>query len=114
VRTGRERRRLSTAYVGRPYSTTLGSTQTVALVIRGSTPCALCEAILKDGDDIIGTSGRPLQPDHPLWRYQDAGMHRACFENWPLRDSFRRAFNEYDGPWFMREDGSLEERGRAV
>ena len=95
----------------------------MALVFLGQTPCAICGVILKEGDDIFATSGGPITPNDPLWQYQDAGMHRSCFQAWPLRDSFRQLFNEhfdrhFRGMRFIREDGTVEERepsaGRAV
>jgi hypothetical protein len=87
----------------------------MALIFTGKTTCAICGAILKEGEDIFGTAGGPIQPNDPLWRYQDAGMHRDCFRKWPLRDSFRKKFNEYfdrhfRGMRFIREDGTMEER----
>jgi hypothetical protein len=95
----------------------------MALILSGKTPCAICGVTLQRGDDIFATSGGPIQPTDPLWQYQDAAMHRACFRSWPLRDSFRQEFNEYfdrhlRGVRFMHEDGTIEERdprpGRAV
>ena len=95
----------------------------MALILTGKTPCAICGAILKEGDDIFATSGGPIQPNDPLWQFQDAGMHRDCFRNWPLREPFRQKFNQYydrhlRGMRFIREDGIVEERepssGRAV
>jgi hypothetical protein len=87
----------------------------MALILLGKTTCAICGAILKEGDDIFATSAGPIEPNDPLWQYQDAGMHRDCFRKWPLRDSFRQKFNEYferqvRGMCFMREDGTVEER----
>ena len=87
----------------------------MALILTGKTPCAICGVILIEGDDIFATSGGPVQPNDPLWPYQDAGMHRSCFRTWPLRDSFRQKFNEYferhlRGMRFIREDGTVEER----
>ena len=87
----------------------------MALISLNSTVCAICGAPLRDGDDIFATSGGPIQVEDPLWKYQDAAMHRACFATWPLRDEFRGKFNvHYDrhlrGMRFMREDGIVEER----
>jgi hypothetical protein len=87
----------------------------MALIFAGKTPCAICGTVLKEGDDIFATSGGPIQPNDPLWQYQDAGMHRECFRNWSLRDSFRQKLNEYfefhlRGMRFIREDGTFEER----
>jgi hypothetical protein len=87
----------------------------MALVFIGKTPCAICGVILQESDDIFATSGGPIERTDPLWQYQDAAMHRACFRKWALRDSFRQKFNDYyyrhfRGMRFIREDGVIEER----
>ncbi len=87
----------------------------MALVTKGRTPCAICGAVLKAADDIFATSGGPIQPSDPLWKFQDAGMHRQCFQKWPLRDSFRAKYNDFfknhlRGMRYIHEDGTLEER----
>jgi hypothetical protein len=87
----------------------------MALVLLGKTPCAICGVILQESDDTFGTSGGPIERTDPLWQYQDAAMHRACFRQWALRDVFRQRFNDYyaehfRGMRFIREDGVIEER----
>jgi hypothetical protein len=87
----------------------------MALILLGKTTCAICGVVLNDGDDIFATSGGVMQTNDPLWKYQDAGMHRHCFRNWPQRESFRQKFNDYfdrhfRGMRFIREDGTLEDR----
>ena len=87
----------------------------MAQIIQNKTPCAICGNVLKQDDDIIGTSGGPMPPEDPLWQYQDAGMHRACFRDWSLRDDFRERFNTYwerhcRGMRYMTEDGTVEDR----
>jgi hypothetical protein len=87
----------------------------MALIIRGRTACAICGAVLSAGDDIFATSGGPIQPSDPLCKFQDAGMHRHCFQEWPLRDVFRAKYNNFfknylRGMRYIQEDGTVEER----
>ena len=87
----------------------------MALILADRTTCAICGVTLAQSDELVSTSSGPIEPSNPLWRYQDAAMHRSCFISWPLRDAFRARFNEYyarhlRGMRFMREDGSIENR----
>jgi hypothetical protein len=83
--------------------------------MRGRTRCPICDALIAERDDVVSTSGGPIQPDDPLWTFQDAAMHRQCFRAWSQRDAFRARFNDYfekhlRGMKFMREDGEIELR----
>jgi hypothetical protein len=87
----------------------------MALIIRGRTACAICGAVLSAGDDIFATSGGPIQPSDPLCKFQDAGMHRHCFQEWPLREAFRAKYNNFfknhlRGMRYIHEDGTVEKR----
>ena len=89
----------------------------MALIFRGRTLCAICGGTLLKGEDIFATSGSVVPPNDPLWTYLDAAMHRKCFREWPLHDSFITKFNEHHyrhsrGVRFIREDGTIEERER--
>ena len=69
----------------------------MALIIRGSSKCALCERVIEAQDDIVATS-HFLGPGHQLWRYSDAPMHRECFLAWGDRRAFVDSFNSIVGP----------------
>jgi len=61
----------------------------VALVWDGM-PCALCGEPL-DPDDCFATT-HFLDRSHPLEPYSDAAMHWACYDEWPSRPEFSRAY----------------------
>jgi hypothetical protein len=87
----------------------------MVLIFTGKSPCAICGAILKEGEDIFAKSAGPIQSNDSLWRYQDSGAHRDWFRKRPRRYSFGQKFNEYfdhhlRGMRFIREDGTMEER----
>ena len=87
----------------------------MALVLLGESTCPLCDEVLEQGQDIVATSAFIEDSEHPLWPFQDAGIHRTCFLEWPERERFVTLFNDYHarnyrGMLFMHSDGSLEER----
>jgi hypothetical protein len=45
----------------------------------------------------MGTSHFITDPSDPFWSFSDAAMHRMCFLNWPLRDSFITRYNQMMG-----------------
>jgi hypothetical protein len=51
----------------------------VALIIPGSTRCAACGEVIKDGDAVTGLPHFISDCDHPLFRFTDCGFHSACF-----------------------------------
>ena len=65
----------------------------MALIILGRSPCPLCGRSLEKTDEIVATSHFIGDPADPLWRFADAGMHRACFVEWPRRSEFIARFN---------------------
>lgn len=54
----------------------------------GVTSCALCQLIVSEVDDLVGTSHFIGDHTHPWWRYSDSQMHRRCFCAWELRRTF--------------------------
>lgn len=68
-------------------------TLSVAIILRGRTPCAICGSALERDDDIVATSHFISDPADPLWQFSDAGMHRSCFLAWDLRATFVERFN---------------------
>jgi hypothetical protein len=84
----------------------------MALLILGHSECPICGVHLQKDDEIFATSGCWTEPDHPLFEFQDAAMHRNCFDAWPLRAEFVASFNQYYtkqpvGAREMLEDGSI-------
>jgi hypothetical protein len=87
----------------------------MALVILEKSECPLCGKVLRQGESLVMTSPFIEERTHPLWRFSDAAMHRACFLAWSERPLFIETFNSYfdrhlRGMRYMLEDGSIEER----
>ena len=85
----------------------------MAIVVRGKSACSICNQILRDGDDIIGTPHFIADTAHQLYRFSDSAMHQLCFEGWEHAQQFRSL---YDKVWAesvphipreMRADGSI-------
>ena len=93
----------------------------MALIVYGASECPLCDAVLSEGDDIIGTSHFIADESDPLWSFSDAAMHRACFLTWPLRESFVARYNKTMGviTWGngtyhdMQPDGTIVSKRRG-
>ena len=82
----------------------------MALFFPGQTTCALCDGVLTDRDDCVGTSHFIAEGNHPLWRFSDAVMHRACFLRWDHRVAFIDAFNTLNGTGKrMLADGTIRD-----
>ena len=67
----------------------------MALIVEGNSRCALCGRPLDKADEIVATPHFVGDPADPLWRFADAGMHRACFLAWPRRAEFVARFNAF-------------------
>jgi len=93
----------------------------MALIARGETCCALCNAVIGKGDEIVATTHFIADPSDPLWEYSDAAMHRACFLKWERRLDFVAKYNATMGvnTWGlgtyheMLPDGSVVKRHRG-
>ncbi|MDQ2911345.1 MAG: hypothetical protein M3R39_10100 [Actinomycetota bacterium] len=59
----------------------------MALVTRGSTPCAICGQILLEGDEVVGLPHFAADASDPHWRYSDAAFHVACWTDLPERQA---------------------------
>jgi hypothetical protein len=68
----------------------------MALIIRGSTKCAVCGRVLAEGDDVTGLPHFSTGPSDPHWRYSDAGFHVQCWERLPERDAIESRIVELD------------------
>ena len=88
----------------------------MAIVILGTTKCAICERVIADTSCIVATQHFIADQRNPLWRYSDAAMHSGCFKEWPHRAEFVSLYNATVGQvvrgngtrHFMREDGVIE------
>ena len=56
----------------------------MAIVITGHTRCAICDEILKDNEEIGAFSAFIANRLDPLYLFNDAAFHRACFDRHPL------------------------------
>jgi hypothetical protein len=87
----------------------------MALILEGSTPCAICGETIKKGDRIVSTSGFIADASDPLFPFSDAAMHRDCFLAWELRAAFIARYNEVkasnvagNGTYLrMKDDGAI-------
>jgi hypothetical protein len=60
----------------------------------GISRCAICNELLKVGDEVFGTWG-PFTADPELFPYCDALIHWSCYAPWPRREAFARAYFEF-------------------
>lgn len=74
----------------------------MAIIILGSTKCALCDKLLQQGEDV---SSLPPISDipNPLYKYFDAGLHTRCFENWDKKEEVLRIIKE-ENQKFLNSD----------
>jgi hypothetical protein len=87
----------------------------MALILLGKSECPLCGGVLREGDELVGTSHFIGDPADPLYRYSDAGMHKECFLHWDLRSDFVSRYNSLhrsnvwgNGTYFqMGDDGTI-------
>lgn len=87
----------------------------MALFIQG-TACSICGEVVKQGNDLVSTTHFITDGTHPLWRYSDSVMHRACFVAWEHRQEFVNLYNQTIGSitWgngtyhHILEDGTIE------
>ena len=78
----------------------------MAIIFLGITQCALCDKILKEGDELVSF---PAISDNtnPLYRYFDAGFHKSCFENWDRKNEMQAILEkqqeEFESSDFYKE-----------
>jgi hypothetical protein len=87
----------------------------MAIVIMGS-ECALCGSIFGASDKIVMVPPFIADEAHPLWRFSDSAMHRACFADWDQAEQFRGIYNAVSTthqrhPREMQPDGTIIELG---
>jgi len=64
----------------------------MALLQRGWSRCPICGSVLTSGEGLFATSGVAFPDTDPLFRFCDAAMHWRCYEQWPERTRFARAY----------------------
>jgi hypothetical protein len=86
----------------------------MAVIVPGL-KCPLCGSVLGDGAELAATTHFIGDPNHHLWRFSDAAMHRKCFASWEHRTEFIDLYNDTLGMqvWgdgtrhHMHPDGSI-------
>lgn len=85
----------------------------MAIIYQGM-KCALCKSVVDPNADIVSTTHFIDDPDHHLWNFSDAAMHRECFLDWKHRAEFVMLYNETFGRvWsngachYMHQDGRI-------
>ena len=73
----------------------------MAIWFSGKSACSICGAVLESKQDVIGHPAI-LLPDHPLWRFSDSAMHRACYEQWEHHKYFQSILRKYRALWGIR------------
>jgi hypothetical protein len=73
----------------------------MAIWFSGKSECSICGAVLEAKQDVIGHPAI-LFPDHPLWRFSDSAMHRACYEQWEHHEYFESILRKYKQLWESR------------
>lgn len=86
----------------------------MAIVIGGSSTCALCDEVLEDEHELVMTSPFIEDTSSDLWRYSDAAFHKNCFMAWESRKRFIDSFNEYyekhyRGMRVMDDEGTISD-----
>ena len=86
----------------------------MAIIVGDTADCAICGSVIEvAAGDYVGFPHFIQDPQHPLCRYSDNVMHRACFLAWQHRDAFRQAYDTLwpqlvpNHPRRMLEDGSM-------
>lgn len=64
-------------------------------IVLGPARCAICEEPLGNRQ-YLATSGVAFDPTHRLFGYCDAPIHWDCYESWPSRSEFARAYFELE------------------
>jgi hypothetical protein len=68
----------------------------MALIVRGSTRCAVCGEVLQEGDEVVGLPHFAADEGDPYWRYTDSGFHASCWADLPERDGIESRINALD------------------
>jgi hypothetical protein len=76
----------------------------MAIVIRGSSLCPLCGNPMLASEDLILFPPFVSNEADPLWKFNDSGFHRICFERDPLSGKAESRWQE------ARERGKAENR----
>jgi hypothetical protein len=70
----------------------------MALVFMGKTPCGVCGAPIREGEDCVAFPAF-LPRTHRLWKYSDGVFHSKCFANEPNSDEVQSLYLEFRSIW---------------
>jgi hypothetical protein len=68
----------------------------VAIIIRGSSRCAVCDQVIQKSDQVIGLPHFVADESNPHWRYTDSGFHPSCWADLPERKTIEGRINALD------------------
>lgn len=80
----------------------------MGIVIRGKTKCLHCGLLIEENDEITGIPSF-LPPENRLSKYNDATLHKKCFEKLADREAIERAMALHQEIWKSRPS-SLKSR----
>lgn len=66
----------------------------MALVILGQSECVLCRQTINDDSDFIGMPAFAFDSSDEHFLFNDAAVHRTCFERYPRRAALERRVAE--------------------
>ena len=65
----------------------------MAIIVLGSTRCALCKTAIEEGDNIVATRHFINDPHDFFYDFSDAAFHQRCFMAWEHRAAFVARYN---------------------
>ncbi|MFK7789353.1 MAG: hypothetical protein AB8C95_07690 [Phycisphaeraceae bacterium] len=68
----------------------------MAIIYKGI-KCPICDETLDTKEKFVATTHFIGDEADPLWRYSDAAMHYACFQEWKHRETFVEKYNNTIG-----------------
>jgi hypothetical protein len=73
----------------------------MALVFIGKTPCGVCGAPIRKGEDYVGFPAF-LPKTHRLWKYSDGAFHSKCFADDPNSGEVQSLYLQVLSIWVKR------------
>jgi hypothetical protein len=74
------------------------------LIETGRAYCALCGEVIRPHEDALMTPDFLANESDPLWRFNDAPMHRPCFLTWDGRKVLVARYNRLAHRGLVRDD----------
>jgi hypothetical protein len=85
----------------------------MALYFPGSSPCSICDIVLESSDDAV-MHPAILSRDHPLARFSDSVMHRACYEDWEHHAYFETILQKYREIFYNARRPVCRKLGKSI